>query len=619
MQSLGLPFPAMKDESPTASWRPPELTPLPSNLKSLALDFETDGLKWWDGDLPVGVAVYHPGIGSKYYPFGHAGGGNLPEEQVKAWVRNEIQGKTIYCHNTKFEVHMAREWGTDFEKRHNRVADTAHYAALLDDHRKRFALEFLAPHYLGEEKVGKDLASHEMALYPSSMVAPRAEADARQTWDLQEKMRPLMEKEGLDTVKTLEEDLIYVTCEMEKNGVHLDTNLLEQWNDETFKESHQIRRDIADEVGFVVNPSSPDDLFKLARYFDLPISLTAKGSPSFTDAVVSAYEHPIFNKVKRARNLSELRSRYLSNYSDQVGADGLLRYALHQLRTDEGGTISGRYSSAALIKKENIGCNIQQVMKAAKQRKSYGDDHIIRQLFIPGPGMLWFSADAEQIEYRLFAHYANNPTIIQLYKDKPDHSFHQMIMDLLQPFAPYLTYRQVKDLNFANIYGAGLAKLALMLKFITQQQFEEIRATENWRSPLLQSTKDVKAIYEKEIPEATNLLKLASRQASNVGWVRTLMGRRCRFPNKFRLHKALNGVIQGGAADIMKKKLVELHKERRYTQLLMRFPVHDEINGDIPDAEHAKRVSEILEEQTTPTRVPILWDSEVGNSWLACE
>ena len=87
---------------------------------------------------------------------------------------------------------------------------------------------------------------------------------------------------------------------------------------------------------------------------------------------------------------------------------------------------------------------------------------------------------------------------------------------------------------------------------------------------------------------------------------------------QYRLHKALNGVIQGGAADIMKRKIIELHRERKYTQFLMRFPVHDEINGDIPDEHHAKRVEEILNEQTTPTKVPILWGADTGESWYDC-
>ena len=327
-------------------------------------------------------------------------------------------------------------------------------------------------------------------------------------------------------------------------------------------------------------------------------------------------QHPLFDKIKDARNLSKLRSKYINPYHLQPTGD-TLRYALHQLRCDDGGTISGRYSSTALLRKENIGANIQQVMKAAKQIASYGNGHIIRQLFIPDSG-LWFSADAEQIEYRLFAHYANSADILKRYAEDPRYSFHKMIQEMLKPFAPHLTYRQIKDLNFATIYGAGVAKLALMLKFITEEQYHHIIENKQWCSPLLQSTKDVKRIYEREIPEGSSLLEKASKQAKRIGYVRTLLGRRCRFPQNYRLHKALNGVIQGGAADIMKRKIVELHRERKYTQFLMRFPVHDEINGDIPDEYHARRVEKILDTQTTPTKVPILWGADTGTTWYDC-
>jgi DNA polymerase-1 len=121
--------------------------------------------------------------------------------------------------------------------------------------------------------------------------------------------------------------------------------------------------------------------------------------------------------------------------------------------------------------------------------------------------------------------------------------------------------------------------------------------------------------YKKQFPEADELLSSASRLASRRGYVKTFLGRRGRFPDKQNLHKALNKVIQGSAADTAKKKLIEIHKARKETGFVMRFPVHDEINGDSPDQKCTEMVGKILNEQTTAFRVPILWKVGTGANW----
>ena len=121
------------------------------------------------------------------------------------------------------------------------------------------------------------------------------------------------------------------------------------------------------------------------------------------------------------------------------------------------------------------------------------------------------------------------------------------------------------------------------------------------------------------------LLKVASELAEKRGYVRTILGRRsrfikgCRCPacviNGFRPYKALNGAIQGSAADVMKRKICDLHAERKYTGFKMRFTVHDQVVGDVPDKAAARRVDEVLNRQAYPLRVPILWETSIGPSW----
>lgn len=174
---------------------------------------------------------------------------------------------------------------------------------------------------------------------------------------------------------------------------------------------------------------------------------------------------------------------------------------------------------------------------------------------------------------------------------------------------------------------------------ISEEVAEEIRRFGNQRrDPRLDPVREIKDIYNRELPEVEPLLRKASHLAQSHcdefccktqisralhaeglphrGYVKTVLGRRARFPNGFGLHKALNRVIQGTAADIMKRKLVELHKARKHTGFLMRMTVHDEVCGDSPDTESDRRIMEILNHQSfSDLRVPILWSSDAGASW----
>lgn len=623
----------------TGEWRP-EAPPVLDGIRDIELDCESDGLRWWAGSKPIGFSVRY-GDRSQYLPFGHRGGGNLDEAVVKRWAQRELRGKRITNINTRFDVHMLHAWGIDLEAQGNEVSDVAHYAALLDDHRLRFNLNDIATDYLGRSKVGRDLDARRMADYHAGEVAPRAISDVELVGALKEKMWPMLTAQDLHRVRALEDRVIYVVCEMERNGTPIDVDLLDQWVTESEQRYHRLLWEIYGESG--VKFTGTNETWKaLFEKLGIPITeFTDKGNASFTDAVLKLIEHPIVQKARLAVRLASLRSKYLVNYAKKVDRKtGILRYALHQLRaqknewdSSEGaGTVTGRFSSTALTipGEEEEGVNIQQIMKVAKQRVLFGFDeeddthdleiYLIRQLHRPAHGY-HLSADAKQIEYRIFAHYANNPTVIQAYRDNPNLHFHKFILELLRPYVK-LTYRRQKDLNFAKVYGAGVAKMALMMGFITETQHQKLKREYPKgvprTHPLLKETAEIDAIYNREIPEVKPLLKLASDTARTRGFVKTILGRRSRFPDKHRLHKAFNSIDQGGAADINKMKLVELHEAREETQLTLRYTVHDEVDGDIPDQEHADKVQAILDRQSIELRVPILWDVSIGANWKEC-
>jgi DNA polymerase I-like protein with 3'-5' exonuclease and polymerase domains len=581
-------------------WVPKE-PPSLEGIRDITLNFETNGLHWRQGDRPVGVAVGTlDGELHRYLPFGHRGGDNLDEAAVKRWLEREVRGKHITNANTKFDVHMSREWGVDLEAQGNTVSDVQHYAALLDDNRKRFALDILAKDYLGGIEVPR-IDEARMAEYTANEAAPRAEYQVQLVAQLRTAMWLLLDKDDLQRVRQLEDDLIFPVCEMERNGAPMDVELLHKWTEETKTLVDELLWRVMQDVGFQMNPDKPLDWERLFKRFSIPITHFTDADvpqPSFTDAVLKGIDHPTVQAARRAGKIASIRSKYLLPYSEAVGTDGRLYFSLHQLRADKYGTVSGRFSASDV--------NIQQVMRMSSQREAFGyagndkthDDEIymIRQLFLPGSGS-YLCADARQIEYRLFAHYAEPPQMLAAYAADPLTNYHKFVQAMVCKFRPGFQYDSTKTLNFMKLYGGGREHTAELLSL-----------------PRIESDAFVDA-YERAFPEAKTLLNTASNLAKRRGWVKTYLGRRARFLDAKFTHKALNRVIQGTAADIMKTKIVELHRERKTTEFVMRQTVHDEVDGDTTSPKCTEMVTEILNSQAYPFKVPILWEIGTGRNW----
>jgi DNA polymerase-1 len=222
-------------------------------------------------------------------------------------------------------------------------------------------------------------------------------------------------------------------------------------------------------------------------------------------------------------------------------------------------------------------------------------------------------ADAKQIEYRLFGHYANSPAINERYRRNPETDFHEIVQEMIRPFRA-IDRQDAKNVNFAKLYGSAAAKLSRMLNISVEEAQELIN------------------IYDAAIPEARDLMKKAMSLVKARGYVKTILGRKARFkkvkgpawynPDIIieeydRIYSALNRAIQGSAADIMKMKLLEVYNNRKLLDFHMFFTVHDDVNGDVGSVEAAKKLEELLNEQIAELklRIPILWDVSVGENW----
>ena len=584
-------FPPEGDAS--KSWVPPTLPSL-DGIDDIVFDTETSSLDWWDGeDIFVGASFSLPDGRSFYTPVRHRGGGNMPEENVRRFMKQELKGKRITCAHAKFDLQVARNFGVDLEEQGNTMSDVQHYAALLDDHRKEFSLEKLSQDILGKGKV-KGLDKTKMAEYHAGDVAPYACTDVDLTRELKDLMWKQMDDQDLQRVRALEDKVIYPVAEMERNASPLDVELLKQWNHDCEQAYLKCLWRVHRETGVKVNPKSSDTIEELLFHLNIDVQeLTDTGKAAIGVDDLRKYDHPVMGEIVRAAQLKSLWTKYLIPYVTLLTGDGRIRYHLHQLRSDEGGTVSGRFSSSGGKKKAKWGVNIQQVFNPARQKeKMGGDDYIIRSLFVPREGT-WLSADAAQIEFRLVSHYAQPAEVLAAYEKDPNVSFHKVVWNMVREITD-ISYKALKDLNFAKVYGAGWKKCTDMMGLL-KEAFNEEAIKEAYAL----GKKFVNA-YDQRFPEIKTILAVTKSVAETRGFVRTLLGRRANFPRGFKSYSALNKIVQGGAGDLMKEKLVELHEARKTTGFVMRSTVHDEVNGDCPDEECARMVKEILDRQTHP-------------------
>jgi hypothetical protein len=170
---------------------------------------------------------------------------------------------------------------------------------------------------------------------------------------------------------------------------------------------------------------------------------------------------------------------------------------------------------------------------------------------------------------------AGTPRILEAYQNDMRTNFHKLVWAMVRELAPFVTYKQQKNLNFATIYGAGLPKLCFMLGLITEHEFlaiSNLPGYERDRYAMAHNIKGyfegkkIKKIYEQVLPEVSPMLKGAIQQAEEEGFVSTFLGRRCRFPDRERMHKALNAQIQGDAAEDNKVRSARLYESRQDTR-----------------------------------------------------
>ena len=607
--------------TPDTSWAPPEVLPDLSSAKEIAVDLETrdpdlilKGPGWATntGEV-VGVSIATDGW-SGYLPFGHQGGGNLEKEFVISWVKKQLSGSSDKIfHNAMYDVGWLRRLGITVN---GTIHDTMIAAPLVNENRNRYSLDSLGSEYCGERKDETLLreAAHsfgvdpkaEMWKLPANYVGFYAEQDAVLTLKLWKVLKDLLDKEEVSQIYELERSLLPLLLEMRWKGVRVDENAAEKQSVYLKSQEQKLLSQIKKDYGVPVEVWNAKSISKAFDKAGLTYPRTPKTNvPSFTAQWLESHSHILPQSIVKARRYNKMRTTFIDKMIFEHSHNGRIHGQMHPLRSDDGGTVTGRFSYSTP--------NLQQVPARDPELGP-----LIRGLFIPEEGCLWGAFDYSQQEPRLTVHYASltkqpgAQNAVEQYRDE-NADFHQIVADMAN-----IPRKQAKDINLALSYGMGKKKLISMLN---------ISDTE---------AEDLISKYHQRVPFVKALADSCMRNASNRGFITTLLGRKCRFnlfePRNTRTvplayeeaaekwgeenivrsftYKALNRLIQGSAADMTKKAMVNLY-EAGY---IPHIQVHDELDISVETKKQAKEIKEIME-NCVQLEVPNVVDAELGKTW----
>lgn len=617
-----------------SDWSPPasfpdhykEATVISIDLETRDPNLMTLGPGWArDDGYVIGYAVAFNNF-CGYYPIRHEGGGNLPEKAVVSYIK-EMMATNIpkVMHNAQYDVGWMRWAGIEVN---GVINDTMTAAAMLNENRRWYNLNSLAIDYLNEsknERAMKRAAADygvdpkaDMWRLPSRFVGAYAEQDASVTLRLWELLSREMDREEVRSIFDLETELTRLLIDMRWRGVRVDLEATEKTRTELEKREKKLLKEIKTETNIDIEPWNPTSISKLFDWHNLVYPKTEKShAPSFTKQFLAAHPHPVAQQILKLREFNKANTTFIENIL-KFEHKGRIHAEFHPLRSDDGGTVTGRFSSS--------NPNLQQIPARDPEIKS-----LIRGLFVPEEGEKWASFDYASQEPRWLAHYcaslkgANRHeqigSVIKAYHEG-DADFHQMVADMAG-----ITRKNAKTVNLGIMYGMGVNKLAGVLDIDVN------------------SARELLDEYHEKVPFVKGLANAVQSKAEADGVIRTILGRKCRFdmwePRRYGLHralpleealrehgpkgnikraftyKALNRLIQGSSADQTKKAMVDLYKEN----ILPLLTVHDELCFSIECDEEGNlnedqmtQIVDIMENCINAT-VPFKVDIAVGDNW----
>jgi DNA polymerase I-like protein with 3'-5' exonuclease and polymerase domains len=607
-------------------WICPESFPDLKGYKYIAIDLETrdpdlksrgSGAIIGNGEI-VGIAVAVDGW-SGYYPIAHQGGGNLEKDKVMDWIKDVCSSDSVKLfHNAMYDVCWLRAAGVHIN---GHIVDTMVMASLIDENRLSYTLNSISYEFLGEVKDEKALIEaaqswgidpkSEMYKLPAMYVGNYAEKDAVLTLELFKVLSREIQKQSLQNVFDLETQLFPCLLDMKFKGVRVDIEKAKLLKQQLTNQEQEILLKVKQETGIEPQIWAARSIATVFDKLGLHYERTDKShAPSFTKNFLQEHKHPIVQMIAKAREINKAHTTFIDTIL-KFTHNGRIHADINPIRSDQGGTVTGRFSYA--------NPNLQQI---PARNKELGP--MIRSLFLPEVDHKWGCFDYSQQEPRLVVHYAAttepicfDESVTKIVDEFKNNSvdFHKTVADMAG-----ISRTQAKTINLGLFYGMGKAKLQAELGLNTKAEAEKLFNQ-----------------YHDNVPFVKELMNKTSQFAQTSGSIGTLLGRRCRFnkwePATFGMHtamsfeeaertygrgrirramtyKALNKLIQGSAADMTKKAMLDLYNEG----IIPHIQIHDELDISVIDDNHAKKIVEIMENAVT-LAIPNKVDYESGETW----
>tara|TARA_B100000085_G_scaffold75147_1_gene67493 strand:- start:992 stop:2929 length:1938 start_codon:yes stop_codon:yes gene_type:complete len=638
---------------PETEWIQPKEFPDLRSADEIAIDLETrdpdlkskgSGSVIGNGEV-VGIAVAVDGW-SGYYPIAHGNGKNMDRKQVLSWFKDicECPATKIF-HNAMYDVCWIRNLGI---KINGLIVDTMIAASLIDENRFQYTLNSCSWTYLSKTKNESKLIKAakergldpkaEMWKLPAMEVGAYAEKDAELTLELWQKFKKQIVEDDLQDIFNLETDLFPCLVDMKFLGVRVDVSRAHELKQQLQLQEDMLLQRIKKESTIEPQIWAARSIAKVFDQLGLEYERTAKANePSFTKNFLLNHKHPVVGMIAEARKINKVRTTFIDTILEHEHL-GRIHADINQIRSDDGGTVTGRFSYS--------NPNLQQI-----PARDPATGPLLRSLFIPEDNCKWGCFDYSQQEPRLVAHYAlrfslpSAVTISESYSNDPSTDFHQIVAEMAE-----IDRKDAKTINLGLFYGMGKAKLQAELG-VSKEKSDELFNT-----------------YHSRVPFVKQLMNEIMSAAQSRGQIKTLLGRRCRFPkyepilrgsdwgtyvpaedherilelqamgphlkdsedkiikdkdgnskrnywynNPIRrafTYKALNKLIQGSAADMTKKAMVDLYKEG----IISHIQIHDELDFSVESDAQAQKIKDIMENAVS-LKVPNKVDYESGTNW----
>ncbi len=575
-----------------------ETTGLESDAKLCGLSFA------WEAGKAAYVPVRSP------EPERH-----LTEEQVLAIVRPILEDEAVLkCgHNLKFDAKVMLRSGVRLR---GLAFDSMLAGQLMDPSQATQKLDAVALARLGHEMIpitsliGAGDAQGSMRDVPLDKICQYAAEDADVALQLFSRIRPELEQLGMSALlRDVEAPLAGVLAEMETLGIRCDPTILRTQGVVLASRVEELRGLVLEAAGMEFHLDSPKQLAEVlfTKLGFKPGKKTKTGFSTDSEVldVLAAKEDPDVPKtavprlILEYRQLTKLISTYLGNLEAAIDPrDGRIHTTFHQLVT-----ATGRLASNSP--------NLQNI----PVRSDVGRQ--IRKAFVAEHGHLLICADYSQVELRLLAHLSGDEALCEAFeKDQDIHT--AVASQVFSTPAGEVSREQrnhAKTINFGIIYGVTPFGLSRRIDGLDVEGATQLIAD-----------------YNRRFPGISRFMQECVQQAMSHGYVSTILGRRRSIPEIMSLNPhqrslgerlAINSVVQGSGADLIKKAMVNLQRRIDRDKLPMRLllQIHDELVIEAPK-DDAPRMAEIVREemeQAIPLRVPLRADAGIGADWMSAK